>query len=268
MAKLDITKNKLFISQYIDSRSGVLPGKFIPFQAPRSSDAFVFILSGSCRYTFDDGVEFEAQKDGILYLAKGALYQMDINCEKYEFFVVNFNFSSDEERQSAFYTPLSPASAQRCFSRLYFNRASASPQDFARNMSLLYTIVEIVNESAERTYINRGILKKIEKSADRIHEEFASDLSVAALAKEAEMSEVYFRKLFSLRFGMPPSHYIMQTRVSHAVKLMSLEKLSLEDIAEKSGFSALPYFSKVFKSIMGETPAKYRRSLPKLTEIT
>ena len=268
MAKLDIAKNRLFISEYIDSRSGLLPGKLIPFQKPRGSDAFVFILSGSCRYTFDDGVEFEAKKDGILYLAKGSVYQMDVNCEKYEFFVVNFNFSADEERQSAFYTPLSPTSAQRCFSRLYFNRASTSFDDFARNMSLLYKIVETVNECSERTYINRAVLQKIEKSADRIHDEFASDVSVAALASDAGMSEVYFRKLFSLRFGMPPSHYIMQTRVTHAIKLMSLEELSLEEIAEKSGFSALPYFSKVFKSVIGETPAKYRRTLPKLTEIT
>ena len=88
------------------------------------------------------------------------------------------------------------------------------------------------------------------------------------LAKDAGMSEVYFRKLFHLRFGMSPSHYIMQTRISHAVKLMQLERLSLDEISEKSGFSSLPYFSKVFKAMMGESPAKYRNTLPKPREMT
>lgn len=269
MDKLDITKHNLSVIDFPEARNGVLPRKFIPFQKPRPSDGLVYILCGSCRYTFNDGTSFEAHKDGILYLAKDAVYQMDVNCDKYEFMVVNFNFNCDTPRKSAFYTPLSPAAVQRCFSRLCYGRTTSTPTDFARNMGILYRIIEIVNESAERVYISGSARLKIEKSADAIHESFASEvLSVSALAKDAGMSEVYFRKLFHLRFGMSPSHYIMQTRISHAVKLMQLERLSLDEISEKSGFSSLPYFSKVFKAMMGESPAKYRNTLPKLREMT
>lgn len=269
MPKLDITKNNLPVREYIDTARGNQLRRFIPFQKPRFSDAFVFILNGSCKYTFDDGLEFEAKKDGVLYLAKDAVYQMDINCDRYEYFVVNFNFSSEEKRQSAFYTLLTPVSCEQLFSRLCYSRNTLSTSSFAKSMALLYKIIEVVDESVERVYIGGEARGKIEKSADHIHEHFADEnLSVARLAKNAGMSEVYFRKLFALRFGLSPSRYIMQTRVTNAVKLMRFEKLSLEEIAEESGFSSLPYFSKVFKSFMGEPPASYRRSIPKGLDIT
>lgn len=269
MPKLDITKNNLPVREYINTARGNQQRRFIPFQKPRFSDAFVFILNGSCKYTFDDGTEFEAKKDGVLYLAKDAVYQMDINCDRYEYFVLNFNFASDEKRQSAFYTLLTPASCEQLFSRLCYSRDILSTSAFAKNMGLLYRIIEAINESAERAYIGGEARGKIEKSADRIHEHFADErLSVAWLAESAGMSEVYFRKLFALRFGLPPSRYIMQTRIANAINLMRFEKLSLEEIAEESGFSSLPYFSKVFKSFMGEPPASYRRSLPIVTDIT
>ena len=83
MPKLDITKNDIPITEYLDCHRGFLTRRFIPYQGKRNSDAYVFILDGSCRYKFDDGVEFEAKKDGILYLAKNAEYEMDINCDRF-----------------------------------------------------------------------------------------------------------------------------------------------------------------------------------------
>jgi AraC family transcriptional regulator len=94
------------------------------------------------------------------------------------------------------------------------------------------------------------------------------ELSVASLASEAGFSEVYFRKLFLRRFGQSPSKYIMQTRVSHAIKLMEFDGLTLSEIAEECGFSSTPYFNRVFKAVTGESPAAYRRSIAKLPHIT
>ena len=267
MPKLDITKNDIPITEYLGCHRGFLTRKFIPFQGGRASDAYVFILDGSCRYKFDDGTEFEAKKDGILYLAKDAVYEMDINCDRYDFFVVNFNFMPNEPRQSAFFTLLSPSSAERLFLRLYYTRENLTP--FTKNMTTLYQITSAILEGKERAYIGSEARTKIEKSADFIHLNFAdSRLSVAMLAEQAGYSEVYFRKLFALRFGQAPSRYIMHTRVTNALKLMPLEEISLEKIAEESGFASLPYFTKVFKLFMGEPPAAYRRSLSKRSNIT
>ena len=267
MQKLDITASDLTVSEYINSFRGFIPKRFIPYAKPRPSNVFVFVLSGSCKYTFDDGTTFEAKKDGILYLSKGSIYEMDITCDKYEFFGVNFNFLTEAPRKSAFYLPLSPQNAEKLFSRLCYNNINGAA--FAQNMALLYQIIALINESKERTYIGSEARAKIEKSAETIHLNFAdSTLSVAKLAENAGFSEVYFRKLFALRFGQPPSRYIMHTRITNALKLMPLEEFSLERIAEESGFASLPYFTKVFKMFMGEPPAAYRRSLSKQNNMT
>ena len=43
---------------------------------------------------------------------------------------------------------------------------------------------------------------------------------------------------------------------------------NLEEIAEESGFSSLPYFNKVFKAFVGYTPAAYRHQLSKRADLT
>ena len=269
MAKLDITKNKMLISEYIETRKGFCLRRSIPFQRPRHSDGLIFILDGSCHYTFDDGTKFRVKKNDILYLAHNAVYQMDIDCDRYEFYVVNIYFSNAEPRQSAFYTPLLPSSAEQLFSRLCFARDTSSPTAFARDMTLIYKIMGIITESAERVYMGGEARAKVERCADFIHLNFSeSSLSVSALAKSASLSEVHFRNLFSRRFGISPARYIMQTRINHALKLMELDEISLDEISERSGFSSQPYFNKVFKNLLGETPAAYRRSLSKHSDVT
>lgn len=269
MAKLDITKNKMIISEYFGTRKGYIPRKSVPYQKPRRCDGLIFILEGTCRYGFDDGTKFSVKKDDILYLAANSVYEMDVNCDRYEFFVADFNFSIPELRQSAVYTPLSPVAAKQLFSRVCYSRDADSPASFARDVGLVYQIVENITDSSERVYLGSISRAKIDRCADFIHLHFADEsLSVSSLAESVSLSEVHFRKLFSGRFGLSPARYIMQTRVEHAIKLMQLDGISLEEIAEESGFSSLPYFNKVFKAFVGYTPAAYRHQLSKRADLT
>lgn len=269
MEKADISKIKLTVSEFKEARKGFLTRRSIPFQKPRACDGLIFILDGSCRYTFNDNTKFEAKKFDVLYLAKNAIYEMDINCDRYEFFVLNFNFFSDVPKKSAVYPSGSPAYVCRLFSNLCFSRDTDTPQTFAQKMCWIYKIIEAITQNADRAYIKGQGRQKIELCADKIHLNFSdTNLSVAALASEAGYSEVYFRNLFVRRFGQTPSRYITKTRISHAIKLMELDGLTLGEIAEECGFSSLPYFNKVFKELIGETPASYRRSLAKRIDIT
>ena len=269
MEKSDISKVRLTVSEYKDTQKGFLVRRAIPFQQPRGCDGLVFILEGSCRYGFDDGTKFEAKKFDILYLAKGSVYEMDINCDRYEFFVLNFNFFSDKIRKSTVYPTISPSYVCQLFSKLCYSRESGTTQAFAQKMSLVYKIIESVAQSADRTYIQGDSRQKIEDCADMIHLNFSNpNLSVADLANESGYSEVYFRNLFVKRFGQTPSKYIVQTRISHAIKLMESDGLTLAEISEECGFSSLPYFNKVFKELVGEPPASYRRTLSKKADIT
>lgn len=250
-----------FLSRGITVYRSFIPRRTIPMRTEgRPGDGLIFILEGRCRYTFQNGLRFTAQKNDILYLANDAYYAMDVDCDRYEFLVVNFMFASPEPRQSVVYHPRDKEGTKQLFSRLCARRDIRSPRATAECLALFYRILAIAMESAEASYISGKAKATAENAAETIHAEcHRPELSVTELSAAAAMSEVHFRRLFARCFGISPARYIMRARVDRAKELMADSTLSLADIAERSGFSSPPYFYRVFREITGTTPACYRR---------
>jgi AraC-like DNA-binding protein len=53
-----------------------------------------------------------------------------------------------------------------------------------------------------------------------------------------------------------------QARLERAQRLLASPRLSLEEIAERAGYSDVTNFTRAFRRWTGTTPAAYRRSLP------
>ena len=73
------------------------------------------------------------------------------------------------------------------------------------------------------------------------------------------MSEVYYRKLFRVRFADSPSGYLSFVRLRAAEELMQYSVRPLKEISEACGFSSVQYFCRVFKQKRGLSPARWRR---------
>ena len=84
-------------------------------------------------------------------------------------------------------------------------------------------------------------------------------LTNAKLATECNISEVYFRKLFTKHFGISPKQFIIDIRIQAAKKLLSEGALSISLISEKCGFSNQYHFCKLFKKHTNFTPSEYRK---------
>ena len=84
-----------------------------------------------------------------------------------------------------------------------------------------------------------------------------SDLSIKEIADKSFMSEVYFRKLFRLEYGVSPQKYIIRLRIQNAVGLISTGYYSLKEVAYLSGYTDYKYFSVEFKKAMGISPSDY-----------
>ena len=72
---------------------------------------------------------------------------------------------------------------------------------------------------------------------------------------------------------MAPAQFIAQVRIREAARLLTSTSLSMEDIAERTGFPNPAYFSRVFKRITGRTPTQSRREshelrLPEAAKLT
>ncbi len=81
------------------------------------------------------------------------------------------------------------------------------------------------------------------------------------LCKAIEISglgERRFNDLFKISFGVTPNRYIILTRVEFAKTLLGSGYLSISEIAEKSGFSDIYYFSKLFKKEVGVSPSEWK----------
>ena len=258
MCKIDITKDNLYIAKcmnVIKSKSN-LHHKLLHVKC-RHSDAFVYILSGSCKYRFPDGEEFTANEGNIIYLAHHSEYTMYIYSDTYSYIFCDFEFNETAPRKSAVYTQLNTDYAENLFVKLL-----KSKDNFTDAFSLLYNIYGEVITTANKTYISKSAKSKIAAAKSHIDKSFTDQaLSVSLLAKNASMSEVYFRRLFKSEYKISPSQYITSVRLKNAKNLMKYPFLTLDDCSLQSGFSSVQYFCRTFKKNTGITPSEYRRQL-------
>ena len=88
--------------------------------------------------------------------------------------------------------------------------------------------------------------------------EFYSELTVSSLAALCGISEVYFRKLFFVRFGTSPKDYIISLRTGYAKQLLAYEALSVGQVAEACGYVEPAHFSREFARRVGCAPRDYK----------
>jgi transcriptional regulator GlxA family with amidase domain len=84
------------------------------------------------------------------------------------------------------------------------------------------------------------------------------DLSVAALADRAGLSERSFARAFRAEVGQTPAAYVEALRVERARALLEDGAPSLETVARATGFSSPEILRRAFHRRLGVSPAGYR----------
>jgi AraC-like DNA-binding protein len=259
--RLEVDQNNLYIQKLLTVIKGhnTRHHKLLKCES-RHSDAFVYILSGSCTDCVEGEQEFTVNPGDILYLARNAAYTMYILSENYQFLFCDFEFADEMQRKSGVYRPEQPSDAENLFYKLlqFYTRGSGS--SFSDCMATLYQIYGMVLHTANRQYVGNSAASRMEEIQVYIDSNYMDgNLCVEILAEKAGMSQVYLRRLFKAKYGCQPSRYITSVRLAKAKELMRYSFLSLEDCAVQSGFSSVQYFCRVFKKEFGVTPANYRR---------
>ena len=142
-------------------------------------------------------------------------------------------------------------------------------------VDILYTVIQSQLENRERIrlrYTEAGPLPQPQESTfssadekflNRLNKLISENLDnpqlgVAFLCTELGISRAgLYNKLKALA-GMGSNDYITKLRIERATWLLNHTSLSINEIADQTGFSTARYFSTVFKQYMGCSPTQYK----------
>lgn len=115
--------------------------------------------------------------------------------------------------------------------------------------------IEATSPFHPRGDVPEGVMKAV----SFIERHYADALLLEQLAAVAALSPGRFSVLFGQIMGLPPMQYVNFYRLSKAQDLLLYSSLTLEVIAEKTGFRSLHYFCRAFRQAVGDPPGIFRK---------
>lgn len=213
---------------------------------------------GSLAYRCD-GKEYRLDGAHAVFLPAGSTYSLEC-FESGRFPLINF-YVKDGTAASEFYSLKLPDNTYLLHRheelRRLFSIETAAGR--AECLSIVYHMISRLAEFADPIYS-----PALAAAVAYIEAHYtSSELSNAAIAEAAHISEVYFRKLFKAAFGRSPGKYISELRINYAKKLLT-SGAGVNDAALGAGYTNCYHFSRIFKEKLGVTPGEYRKGAYKI----
>jgi len=118
-------------------------------------------------------------------------------------------------------------------------------------------------EGGQAQYLAMPVTERHGKSLspllDRLRARLDKPLAIAQLAAESGMSRRTFLRRFQESTGTSPGEWMLNIRLQNACRLLESETLSIELVAEQSGFGSAETLRHHFRRRLGITPTEYRR---------
>ena len=99
----------------------------------------------------------------------------------------------------------------------------------------------------------------VQKAEAFIDSNLDKELTIRHIAQGTNLSKSVLYKDFHTCFHCTVKEYINTKRVEKSTDLLLHTDMSMEEIANRVGFSSSSYFSKIFKSVHGISPLNYRK---------
>lgn len=99
----------------------------------------------------------------------------------------------------------------------------------------------------------------VKKAIAYINKNASQQISRWQLAEAVNISEDYLTRIFRKEVGISPWDYLNRYRIQLACKLLTQTGLSINEIAQDTGFQDQAYFCRVFKKVKGFPPGHIRQ---------
>lgn len=121
----------------------------------------------------------------------------------------------------------------------------------ARLKLVLLTLAESVAENALPA-------RMVEALDNYIRENYRDDISNTEIGAIFGYHPFYVSKILKDKKGITLKQYIIKYKLKAARAMLESTAMTINEIAEETGFTDASYFTKTFKSAFGETPKEYR----------
>ena len=217
----------------------------------RSSYGLSFCLSGQITYT-QNKKQYISTKNNAILLPKNSDYSLVGNKDGV-FLVVNFDCLGLDCSEIAVFPLQTPETFYKDVQKL--NELFLF-QDKQLDIYLVFyhMLKRIVQEQKPASSALHLAMKYIEKNIGN------PELTNDSIAQNANISEVYLRKLFLKNYSTTPKKYILDIRIQKAKQLLSDSSLTVSSISELCGFSSVYTFSRSFKEKTGISPSDFSKT--------
>ncbi len=103
-----------------------------------------------------------------------------------------------------------------------------------------------------------GDYDSMQKILTYLAEHFSEEITLESISARLFLNKYYISRLFRKRMDMTFHDFLSFLRVNRACELLQ-NNGSITQAALDSGFSSVRTFNRVFRNVMGKTPAQYRK---------
>jgi len=131
-------------------------------------------------------------------------------------------------------------------------------REVALRAKLLELMVFLSREYMESDTTQAQALLRVGNVIGALENGFSRNWKLAELLEIAHMSSSTLMRVFRKATGQTPIEYLVRLRIQKSAELLRNTDFSVTDIAMQVGFNDSNYFTRQFRSALGESPRSFR----------
>jgi AraC-like DNA-binding protein len=128
------------------------------------------------------------------------------------------------------------------------------------NHLLDYLLIIIVRQLSKQNNSRRDFPETFMKLEQSLRANLSHQWTVEEMAAMVGLGTTAFTEKVKKYTGFSPLTYLINIRISEAIRLLKQEQVNLTDIALDVGFYSSQHFSTTFKKLTGYTPSQFRKN--------